>query len=169
MSSEFTKEEKKAFYFGLFSILAFVTLFMFMAFETKDYKHVDEKFYHLNATFARTDGLLVGDIVRMAGVDVGRVVDASLDDNFNAVLKLEIKEGLQIPDDSSASIVSSSIMGRKYIEIDPGGSEEYLKDGDHFEQVQPAIVLQEVLNRLIATVDHSKKKDDNKIKEPKNE
>lgn len=158
MTDRFTKEEKKAFYCGLLSILGFSTLFLLMAFETKDFEHVDENFYHLNATFTRTDGLLIGDKVRMSGVDVGRVVDAHLDENFNAVLQMEIKEGLQIPDDSSASIVSSSIMGHKYIEIDPGGSEEYLKNDDHFEQVQPAIILQDVLNRLIASVDHSKNK-----------
>lgn len=157
MTNDFTKEEKKAFFCGLISILTFGTLFLFMALQKKDYKHIDDDFYHLNATFTRTDGLLVGDTVRMAGVDVGRVVDAHLDENFNAVLKLEIKDGLLIPDDSSASIVSSSIMGRKYIEIDPGGSDEYLKDGDQFEQVQPAIILQEVLDRLIASVGNKNK------------
>ena len=159
MNNDFTKEEKKAFCFGLCSLLIFATIFLLMAFQTQDYKHVDENFYHLNATFARTDGLLVGDTVRMGGVDIGRVVEARLDENFHAVLKLEIKEGLQIPDDSSASIVSSSIMGHKYIEIDSGGSDEYLKDGDQFEQVQPAIVLQEVIDRLIASVDKSKNKE----------
>ncbi|MBR2299038.1 MAG: MCE family protein [Alphaproteobacteria bacterium] len=157
MNNDFTKEEKKAFYFGLFAIMSFGILFLPMAFKKQDYKHIDENFYHLNATFTRTDGLLVGDTVRMSGVDIGRVVNARLDENFHAVLKLEIKEGIQIPDDSSASIVSSSIMGRKYIEVDPGGSEEYLQDGAQFEQVQPAIVLQEVLNRLIASVGNKNK------------
>lgn len=159
MNNEFTKEEKKAFYCGLISILAFVILFCLKAFESQDFKHVDEEFYHLQATFSRTDGLLIGDLVRMGGVDVGRVVDARLDENFHAVLTLEIKEGLNIPDDSSASIVSSSIMGHKYIEIDAGGSEEFLKDGESFEIVQPAIVLQEVMDRLIALVGKDKTDD----------
>lgn len=157
MNTTYTKEEKKAFWCGLSAILLFVVLFLSNALQQQDFKHVDSNFYHLNATFTRTDGLLVGDLVRMAGVDVGRVVEAHLDSNFNAVLKLEIKEGLNIPDDSSASIVSSSIMGRKYIEIDAGGSDEFLKDGDSFELVQPAIVLQEVMNRLIASVGKNKK------------
>ena len=168
MSDEFTKEEKKAFCFGLFSILIFGTIFLFMAFETKDYKHIDENFYHLNATFGRTDGLLVGDTVRLAGIDVGRVVDAHLDEHFNAVLKLEIKEGLKIPDDSSASIVSSSIMGKKYIEIEPGGSEEFLQDGAEFNYTQDAMVLQELLDRIIA-LGKSKKKNNLNAKENINE
>ena len=166
MINEFTKEEKKAFWCGLISVLAFAMLFCLMAFQRQDFKHVDNNFYHLRATFSRTDGLLIGDLVRMGGVDIGRVVDAHLDENFHAVLTLEIRDGLNIPDDSSASIVSSSIMGHKYIEIDAGGSDDFLKDGDSFEIVQPAIVLQEVIDRLIAMVGKNKTDD---VKENKNE
>lgn len=165
MVNEFSKEEKKAFWCGLISVFVFAAVFFAMAFQRRDFKHVDDDLYYLKATFSRTDGLLVGDLVRMGGVDVGRVVDAHLDENFHAVLTLEIKEGLNIPDDSSASIVSSSIMGHKYIEIDAGGSDEFLKDGDSFEIVQPAIVLQEVIDRLIASVGNKT----NKIKENEDE
>ena len=95
MNEEFTREEKKAFFCGLFAILIFMAVFFAMALQRQDFKHVDDNFYHLKATFSRTDGLLVGDLVRMSGVDVGRVVDAHLDENFHAVLTLEIKEGLK--------------------------------------------------------------------------
>lgn len=158
MSEEFTREEKKAFYIGLCSLLIFIGLFSFMAFSKRGYKHIDENFYHLKASFGRTDGLLVGDSVRMAGVDVGRVVNAELDEHFNAVLNLEIKENIQIPDDSSASIVSSSIMGKKYIEIEPGGSEEFLTDGSEFSYTQDAMVLSELLDRIISLAKSKKKK-----------
>ena len=55
----------------------------------------------------------------------------------------------------------------KYIEIDAGGSDEFLKDGDSFEIVQPAIVLQEVIDRLITLVGNNKKTKD--VKENENE
>jgi len=157
MSNQFTKEESRAFYFGIFTILIFGILFLFMAFSKHKYKHIDDDFYHLNATFGRTDGLLVGDKVRLAGVDVGRVVGAHLDERFNAVLRLEIIDGLKIPDDSSASIVSNSIMGSKYIEIEPGGSEDFLPDGGQFNYTQDAMILQELLDRIVA-IGKSKKK-----------
>ncbi len=150
MNNAFTKEEIRAFYFGVLTILVFGVLFVLMAFSQHKYRHIDDEFYHLNAVFGRTDGLVVGDKVRMAGVDVGRVVGAHLDEHFNAVLKLEIIDGLKIPDDSSASIVSNSIMGSKYIEIEPGGSEEFLSDGDEFNYTQDAMVLQELLDRIVA-------------------
>ena len=150
LQEKFSKEESKAFNFGLFTILVFCGLFFFMAFSRHDYKHVDKHIYHIKATFGRTDGLLVGDKVRMAGVDIGRVVNAKLEPGFSATLNLEIKEDIKIPDDSSASIVSSGLMGSKYIEIEPGGSEEYILDGGQFSYTQDAMVLEELLDRIVA-------------------
>ena len=150
MQEKFSVEESKAFKVGICAIVAFATLFLFMTLSDDDYKHVDESFYHINASFGRTDGLLVGDKVRMSGVDVGRIVGATLDKNYNAVLKLEIKSDLKIPDDSSASIVSSGLMGSKYIEIEPGGSEDFIENNGEFSYTQDAMVLEELLDRIIA-------------------
>lgn len=147
---KYSWEESRAFNVGIVAIVVFCGLFFFMAFSRHDFKHIDKKFYHVSASFGRTDGLLVGDKVRMAGVDVGRVVDARLGPSYNAVLKLEIKDGLKIPDDSSASIVSAGLMGSKYIEIEPGGSEEYIPDGGEFSYTQDAMVLEELLDRIVA-------------------
>ena len=69
----------------------------------------------------------------MAGVNIGKVVNARLDDHFHAILTLDVKENVKIPDDSSASIVSSSIMGEKYIEIEPGGS---IRDEEVFKKAE---------------------------------
>ncbi len=170
MQENFSIEETKAFNTGVCAIIVFAILMFLMFFSGNDYKHVDTAFYHINATFGRTDGLLVGDKVRMAGVDIGRIVDAKLDDNYNAILKLEIKSGLNIPDDSSASIVSSGLMGNKYIEIEPGGSEDFILDGGEFSYTQDAMVLEELLDRIIA-IGKSKNKNsqENDIKEDINE
>lgn len=150
VQEKFSIEETKSFNMGICALATFAILFFFMAFSKNDYKHIDESFYHINATFGRTDGLLVGDKVRMAGVDIGRIVGAELDDNYNAILKLEIRGDLKIPDDSSASIVSSGLMGNKYIEIEPGGSEEFIENGGEFSYTQDAMVLEELLDRIIA-------------------
>lgn len=150
MQEKFSREESKAFNFGALSLMLFAALFSAMAFSTHDYKHVDRKFYLVKASFGRTDGLLVGDKVRMAGVNIGRVIDARLTGNYNAVLTLEIKDGILIPDDSSASIVSSGLMGSKYIEIEPGGSEDFLPEGGEFSYTQDAMVLEELLDRIVA-------------------
>ena len=54
------------------------------------------KYYQIYARFNRTDGLMIGDLVRLAGMDIGRVVNAKLDDNFKAILTLEIKDSVLI-------------------------------------------------------------------------
>lgn len=170
MQEKFSFEETRAFNVGMCAIIIFVSLFFFMAFSNNDYKHIDNNFYNVNATFGRTDGLLVGDKVRMSGIDIGRIVGAELDDNYNAVLKLEIITGIVIPDDSSASIVSSGLMGNKYIEVEPGGSPDFIADNGEFSYTQDAMVLEELLDRIVAMgKSKNKKVEQNSVKENINE
>lgn len=106
--------------------------------------------YDIYASFGRTDGLSVGDTVRMSGVNIGRVTGAKLDEHYKSVLTLEIEEQYKIPDDSSASIVSFGLIGGKYVEIEVGGSEDYIPKNGEIGYTQDAIVLEELLDRIIA-------------------
>ena len=96
--------------------------------------------------------LKVGAPVTMAGVTVGRVTSVGVDRNeFRAVVKLAIdKQYDKIPDDSWANIETAGLLGAKYIGIDAGGSETYLKDGGQIENTQPAVVLEKLINKLFA-------------------
>lgn len=106
----------------------------------------------------------------VGGVTVGRVVGAKLDDHFNAIMTMELKDGIRIPDDSSASIVSSGIMGAKYIEIEPGGSEDYLQPGGEFSYTQDAMVIEELVDRIISIGKANRSKaEDKKIDEMEKE
>lgn len=146
----YTKEESKNLKMGL-SVLGIILLaFFIILFSRDDISHKDGgKYYQIYARFNRTDGLMIGDAVRVAGMDVGRVVDAKLDDNFKAIMTLEVKEAVKLPDDSSAAIVSSGVMGNKYIEIEPGGSEDMIAPGGEFSYTQDAMVLEELIERII--------------------
>ena len=163
MQEKFSLEEAKNFNVGICALCVFAICIFLIAFSGNDYKHIHKKFYYVTATFGRTDGLLVGDKVRMAGVDIGRIVDAKLDQNYNATLKLEIIEGLNIPDDSSASIVSNGLMGNKYIEIEPGGSEDFILPNGEFSYTQDAMVLEELLDRIVAIGKSKNKKANNVV------
>ncbi len=151
MSTEvYSKDEEKILKVGLW--VACVILFIIGLFVSarRGISHVhDGKYYQVLARYNRTDGLLVGDLVRLAGVDVGKVVDAQLDENFKAILTLEVKDDVIIPDDSSASIVSTGLMGSKYIEIEPGGSEDAIPPGGEFSYTQDSMVLEELLDRIV--------------------
>lgn len=147
----YSKEETKYLKVGMYVALVILIVAAFYVANKDTLSHKDSgTYYTVNARFNRTDGLLVGDKVRMAGMDVGRVIGAKLDDHFKAILTLDIQDGIKVPDDSSASIVSSSLMGPKYIEIEPGGSEEYLPKGGEFSYTQDAMVLEELLDRIVS-------------------
>lgn len=169
MNNLYSKEETKAFKVGfLVSVCLLIVGFCFVYSKRKFDQIDDGNYYTLQARFGRTDGLLIGDLVRVSGVDVGRVIAAELDENFNAVLTLEIKDAVKIPDDSSASIVSSGLMGAKYIEIDVGSSEDYLEPNGEFEYTQDAMVLEELLDRIVS-IGKSNKENKKMSKEDKGE
>lgn len=166
MHNTFSKEDAKAFKVGLFvSIILLFAGVYFINSQQKFAKVDDGKYYQLKARFGRTDGLLTGDLVRLSGVDVGRVIKADLDDEFKAVLTLEVKDDVKIPDDSSASIVSSGLMGSKYIEIDVGSSEDYLEPNGEFEYTQDAMVIEELLDRIVGMGKTKRQKQENSAEE----
>lgn len=161
----YTKEETKNLKMGLAVIAAVMAIFLAVVLSRSEIAPKEGgRYYQLYARFNRTDGLQVGDIVRLSGIDVGRVTDAVLDDDFKAILKMEVKEEVKLPDDSSAAIVSFGIMGKKYIEIEPGGSEDLLKSGDEFAYTQDAMVLEELIERIIGIgkAKRQNKKENNK-------
>ncbi|MBE6443398.1 MAG: MCE family protein [Alphaproteobacteria bacterium] len=146
----YSKEETKSLKMGLGVIALILSVLFLIIYLRDDISHKDGgRYYQVYARFNRTDGLLVGDLVRLAGMDIGRVVNAKLDDNFKAILTLEIKDSVKIPDDSSAAIVSSGIMGAKYIEIEPGGSEDFITTNGEFSYTQDAMVIEELIERII--------------------
>ncbi len=147
----YTKEETRALKVGVGVALVLAAIVGFNCLTKSKVEHSDNGVYYpLKARFGRTDGLMLGDNVRLAGMNIGRVVDAHLDDHFNAVMTLEINDNYKIPTDSSAAIVSSGIMGSKYIEIEPGGDEEMLQPNDEFAYTQDAMVIEELVDRIIS-------------------
>lgn len=106
--------------------------------------------YPLKAVFQRTDGLAVGAQVRLAGIPVGQVVEQVLDDRYRAHVTLAIDSGLELPEDSSAVIETDGLLGGKYIELQPGAAEEMLGPGGRIEYTQDAVVIEDLLARIVA-------------------
>lgn len=158
MQEVYSRDEEKYLKIGLWVALA-IFIVIGLSLLRRDVTNVDGgKYYDVNARFNRTDGLLVGDWVRMAGMNIGKVIDAKLDEHYKAILTLEVKDGIKIPDDSSASIVSSGLMGPKYIEIEPGGSEDYIPQNGEFSYTQDAMVIDELLDRIVSMGKANRKK-----------
>ncbi len=167
--NNFTTEELKDFIIGLVVIVCAAAITMVYKWQSTVWADAEMTDYTVYATFNRTDGLDIGSKVRLAGVDVGYVEDSVLDEDFRATLTLKIKSGIDIPDDSSAAIVSSGIMGTKYIEIEAGGSEDFITEGETFEYTQDAMVLEELVDRIISMGKANRNKNKNKEIEAKAE
>ena len=160
LSDTYSKDETYSIKVGIYTVLIIAVLTCAYIIRRNLALHDEQSsHYSLLARFGRTDGLSIGNPVRMAGIDIGKVINAKIDPNYKAVLTLEIKDGVKVPLDSSASIVSDGVLGNKYIEIEPGGDEEYLQDDEEFAYTQDAMVLEELLDRIIGIGKAKNKKD----------
>jgi phospholipid/cholesterol/gamma-HCH transport system substrate-binding protein len=82
----------------------------------------------LHAEFADASGLAVGDSVQIAGVKIGKVRDIKL---VNAKVDVTFDEdgkNQKLGDETTATIKVETVLGRRYIDLDPRGRGE-LGDG----------------------------------------
>ena len=115
--------------------------------------------YTLEAFFNRTDGLATGAEVRLAGIPVGAVFKQELVDHYRSKVILSLKENLALPDDSGAVIQTDGLFGDKYIELEPGGSIDYLENGDTIQFTQDSLIVEELLDRIISMAKSKKEKE----------
>ena len=90
--------------------------------------------YHLKTKFDNVQGLKSGAIVRVAGVEVGKVTAvefAGPSVEITLALKNEMKP--RVTTDSRASIGSLSLLGEPVIDVSPAATGTPLKDGDFIQ------------------------------------
>ena len=107
--------------------------------------------YTITATFENIGGLKVRSPVTVSGVRVGRVDAIDYDNNaFEAVVTLRIDKAYSsFPEDTSASIFTSGLLGEQYIGLEPGGSEVNLVEGDRIQLTQSALVMEQVIGQFL--------------------
>lgn len=136
---------------GFFILLGFAALYVIATSATNIKAYGQGNGYTVTASFTNVGGLKLRAPVTMAGVAVGTVVNVTLDPHtFNAIVSIRINSGFnQIPDDSSASILTSGLLGEQYIGISPGGSETFLKNGSNIQFTQSAIILENLIGQFL--------------------
>jgi phospholipid/cholesterol/gamma-HCH transport system substrate-binding protein len=107
--------------------------------------------YTITATFENIGGLKVRSPVTVSGVRVGRVDAIDYDnDAFEAVVTLRIDKAYSsFPEDTSASIYTSGLLGEQYIGLEPGGAEANLAEGDRIQMTQSALVMEQVIGQFL--------------------
>ncbi|NOR31750.1 MAG: outer membrane lipid asymmetry maintenance protein MlaD [Sulfitobacter sp.] len=107
--------------------------------------------YALKASFRSMEGIDVGTDLRLAGVNIGKVTDLTLNpETYRADTVVSVARGIEIPDDSALVVSSEGLLGGNYMEIVPGGSPFYFSDGDVISDTQGAISLISLLMKFVS-------------------
>ncbi len=107
--------------------------------------------YALTAKFENIGGLNVKAPVAIGGVRIGRVSDIALDtEQYSAEVTMQIESKFdELPIDTSASVLTSGLLGAQFIGLEPGGDVEYLAEGDEIELTQSTIQLENLIGQFL--------------------
>jgi phospholipid/cholesterol/gamma-HCH transport system substrate-binding protein len=106
--------------------------------------------YQLVVRFDRGGSVLPGTDVRMSGVKIGAVTAQEFDPKmYQAVVTINVRSDIELPQDTSAIITSDGLLGNYYIKLEPGAADELLKDGDEIAYAQGALDLVELINKFV--------------------
>ncbi len=108
------------FWVGLFTLMSLLVA-LYMVFRTGDLRLERQPGYNVLVDFSDVAGLDVGDSVRVAGVEVGKVESISLEENLGQVA-LSVDHRVPLYEDATAQVETYGLLGDRYISIDPGHS-----------------------------------------------
>jgi len=136
---------------GAFMAAGLVALF-FLAMRVSNLSAAgDGDGYRISARFANVGSLKTRAPVTMAGVRIGRVEDVRFDKaTYEGVVTMRIDPKVDtIPDDTFANIFTAGLLGEQYVGLEPGGSQDYLAEGDVIENTQSALVLEQMIGQFL--------------------
>jgi phospholipid/cholesterol/gamma-HCH transport system substrate-binding protein len=135
---------------GVFVLAGFVAL-LFLALKVGNLSVAGgDHFYTVTARFDNIGGLKTRAPVRASGVVVGRVTGISFDTRkFEARVAMTLDDQYKFPKDTTASILTSGILGENYVGLDAGGDSEMLKAGDNIQITQSAVVLERLIGQFL--------------------
>lgn len=110
--------------------------------------------YNVTAQFDEIGQLKVRAAVKIGGVSVGEVTGITLDpQTYHAIVTMRINSGVtDIPDDSSAAILTAGLLGDNYIAITPMYSATFLKQGSVIEDTHSAMILEKLIGQFLFKV-----------------
>jgi len=132
---------------GLFMILGIMCL-GYLSIKLGKLEVLGSQGYEVEAVFSNGGGIKSGSTVVIAGVEIGRVKKVSLDD-YQAVVVMDLSPDVKLQEDAIASIKTRGLIGDKFIEITPGGSEEVIGPGGKIRDTQSAIDFEELISNYV--------------------
>ena len=107
--------------------------------------------YDVIANFDSASGLRPGASIEIAGVEVGRVDRIVLDPKagYTARVSLQINSGIELQDDVIAAVRTRGIIGDKFIQLKPGGSDKLLQNGGRIRETESSIDFESLISKYI--------------------
>lgn len=136
---------------GVFLMLGIAAL-IWLATEATNYgQDIGDETYFISARFSNVAELKKRAPVKIGGVTVGLVESITLDPvTFDAVVQMRINQQFnEIPADTSAAILTSGVLGDRYVGLEPGGDLDVLEDGDELFITQSAVVLEQLVSKFL--------------------
>ena len=132
---------------GIFVVIGLLCI-AYMTVKLGNVGFLGKNSYTLSARFSSVTGLRIGNPINMLGLEIGRVAGFEMDqENQQAVVTLEINNGIQIYDDAIASIKTEGLIGDKYVSIDAGGGGDLLEDGESITETESPTDIMELVSK----------------------
>lgn len=143
------KKRKNEFYVGLFLVLGIIcTCYLFVV--VGEINISRNKQYMIYGYFTSVSGLKTGADVEMSGVKIGSVARISFDKKeMLAKVEFNIDKNIELAEDIIASVKTSGIIGQKYIDIAPGGSDIMLSSGDEIINTESSLDIESLVRKFI--------------------
>ena len=142
-------ESKRNFYVGIF-VLFFIFCAGYLILVMGDVSAFFKDRYTVYGYFSSASGLKKKAVVELAGVKIGHVSAIRIDTQFLvARVEMDIDRKIALSEDSIASIKTAGIIGEKYIEILPGGSDTMLVHGDEIENTESSLDIESLIRKFI--------------------
>jgi len=145
---------------GVFLLLGIAAL-VWLATRATDYgQEIGKETYSITARFTNVADLRDRAPVKIGGVTVGMVESITLDPvTFEAVVKMNVASRFdEIPSDTGASILTSGVLGDRYVGLEPGGAPDMLTEGDELFITQSALVLEQIIGKYLFNTEKDKEK-----------
>jgi phospholipid/cholesterol/gamma-HCH transport system substrate-binding protein len=134
---------------GIFVLIGLLAV-GYMAVKLGKIDVMGDKTYLLKARFQSVSGLKTDAPVQVAGVEVGKVAAISLDEKtMAAIVDLKIRNGLQLSEDTLASVRTSGLIGDKFVRLSPGGLPTNLAPGAIITDTESPLEIEDLLGKYI--------------------
>ncbi|MBD5771707.1 outer membrane lipid asymmetry maintenance protein MlaD [Marinomonas colpomeniae] len=151
------RNKRTELFVGCFIVLG-VLAFVYLAVQVSGLAFAGKKdTYQIMARFDDIGGLTSRAKVTIAGVAVGNVESISFDKElYMGLVKMNINSDVDnIPSDSSVAILTSGLLGEKYLGISIGAEDDMLTNGSELYDTQSALVLETLISQFLFKSDDS--------------